>query len=64
MIFMWKRHWIDYLINALILFTIDYAELVWFNTMEIDEDFNWVYFRWKKVVVKKEEGTLIMKDLN
>ena len=64
MIFMWKRHWIDYLINALILFTIDYPELVWFNTMEIDEDFNWVYLRWKKVVVKKEEGILIMKDLN
>lgn len=64
MIFMWKRQWIDYLINASILFTIDYPELVWFNTMETDEDFNWVCLRWKKVVVKKEEGTLIMKDLN
>lgn len=61
---MWKRHWIEYLINTLILCTSDYPELVWSDTIEVDEDFNLVYLRWKKVVVKKEDDILIIEELN
>lgn len=55
---------LDYLINALILFTIfqNWYDFIPRKLMKILIEYT--YLRWKKVVVKKEEGTLIMKDLN
>lgn len=52
---------LDRVFHTFIFYTTDYPEVVWFDTIKINKDFNPVYIRWKKVVVRKEED-LILED--